>query len=123
MYSKKPYEEPRNEGVYAYSGGNNEPYGARGIMGNSSVRSNSSSSVLFDDYGRSISTPSSGNDRGKIVKAVPKMDTEPDVKSGVQKFRVKLLPEGAGSNMDVLCQVRLKDQRSVIYICIGCMVC
>ncbi|XP_078161002.1 protein FREE1-like [Carex rostrata] len=107
MYSKKPSEEPRNEGVYAYSGGNNEPYGARGIMGNSSARSNSSSSVLFDDYGRSISTPSNGNDRGKIVKAVPKMDTEPDVKSGVQKFRVKLLPEGAGSNMDVLCQVGL----------------
>ncbi|KAJ1692605.1 hypothetical protein LUZ63_009303 [Rhynchospora breviuscula] len=107
MYSKKPYEEPRNEGVYAYSGGNDEPYGARGIMGNSSARSNSSSGMLFDDYGRSISMSSGGSDRGKIVKAVPKMDAQPDVKSGVQKFRVKLLPEGAGSNMDVLCQVGL----------------
>lgn len=110
LYSKKPYEEPRNEGVYAYSGGNDQPYGARGIVGNSSARSNSSSNVLFDDYGRSISVPSSGNDRGKIVKAVPKVDAQHDVKSGVQKFRVKLLPEGAGSNMDVLCQVSLKVQ-------------
>jgi hypothetical protein len=36
---------------------------------------------------------------------VPKAETTEDVSGGVQKFRVKLLPEGAGSPMDVLCQV------------------
>ncbi|KAJ3672384.1 hypothetical protein LUZ60_007105 [Juncus effusus] len=111
LYVKKPYEE----GVFAYDGGRNEPYGARGIMGNtrsnSISNSNSNSSALFDDYGRSISlqkTESGTRGTGtKIVKAVPKMDTQTDVKSGVQKFRVKLLAEGAGSNTDVLCQVGL----------------
>jgi hypothetical protein len=40
-----------------------------------------------------------------VVRAVPKAETTEDVSGGVQKFRVKLLPEGAGSPMDVLCQV------------------
>jgi hypothetical protein len=45
---------------------------------------------------------------GKIVRAVPKADTQQDVRSGVQKFRVKLLAESGGQNtMDVLCQIGL----------------
>jgi hypothetical protein len=97
--------------VYAYSGGGGdapEPYGARGTA----PRSNS---PLFDDYGRSIgSTKERGGGGGggggssaspKVVRAVPKVETSEDTSGGVQKFRVKLLPEGAGSPMDVLCQV------------------
>jgi hypothetical protein len=92
--------------VYAYDGGDApEPYGARGT-----APSSGSGSALFDDYGRSIG---SGTERGggasaaspKVVRAVPKAETTEDVRGGVQKFRVKLLPEGAGSPMDVLCQV------------------
>uniref|UniRef100_A0A453TA31 FYVE-type domain-containing protein n=1 Tax=Aegilops tauschii subsp. strangulata TaxID=200361 RepID=A0A453TA31_AEGTS len=44
-------------------------------------------------------------------RAVPKAETSEDVRGGVQKFRVKLLPEGAGSPMDVLCQVGLDGIR------------
>jgi hypothetical protein len=90
-------------GVYAYEGPKAEPYGARGTAPKSSTWAS------FDDYGRSISF-GSGKDSpvnsSKIVRAVPKAETQQDVKSGVQKFRVKLLPESLGqSNMDVLCQV------------------
>ncbi|KAF8406614.1 hypothetical protein HHK36_008704 [Tetracentron sinense] len=91
------------DGIYAYDGGKVEPYGARGTGSKSSTWS------AFDDYGRSTSL-SSGKDQlssSKIVRAIPKVETQQDVKSGVQKFRVKLLSEGGGqSNMDVLCQVR-----------------
>ncbi|XP_072967332.1 protein FREE1-like [Typha angustifolia] len=101
-----------SEGVYAYDGGKNEPYGARGTAP-------SRSSALFDDYGRSISLPSGGigKEQGsgnamKIVRAVPKVDAQQDAKNGVQKFRVKLLAEGSGqSTMDVLCQVGLDGIR------------
>uniref|UniRef100_J3MHR0 FYVE-type domain-containing protein n=1 Tax=Oryza brachyantha TaxID=4533 RepID=J3MHR0_ORYBR len=48
---------------------------------------------------------------GGVVRAVPKVETSDDIGSGVQKFRVKLLPEGAGSPMDVLCQVGLDGIR------------
>ena len=91
------------DGVYAYEGGKVEPYGARGTAPKSSTWSS------FDDYGRSISFPSTkeSSASSKIVKAVPKTDVHEDVKSGVQKFRVKLLAESGGqSTMDVLCQVR-----------------
>lgn len=91
------------DGVYAYEGGKVEPYGARGTAPKSSTW------AAFDDYGRSISFPSQKESSvgGKIVKAVPKADTQEDVKGGgVQKFRVKLLAESGGqSTMDVLCQV------------------
>ncbi|XP_052160289.1 protein FREE1-like [Oryza glaberrima] len=106
-----------DDGVYAYSGGGGdapEPYGARGTA----PRSNS---ALFDDYGRSIgSTKERGGGGGggggssaspKVVRAVPKVETSEDTSGGVQKFRVKLLPEGAGSPMDVLCQVGLDGIR------------
>ncbi|XP_073141212.1 protein FREE1-like [Henckelia pumila] len=100
-----------NEGVYAYKGGR-EPYGARGTAPKSSTWSG------FDDFGRPIGRSSSlGNERPansglKVVRAVPKADAQQDAKSGVQKFRVKLLAESVGqSTMDVLCQVSLDGIR------------
>ncbi|OVA06671.1 FYVE zinc finger [Macleaya cordata] len=96
------------DGVYAYDGGKVDPYGARGTSAKSSTWSS------FDDYGRSVSF-SSGKDQqvgsAKVVRAVPKVEAQQDVKNGVQKFRVKLLPEGGGSSMDVLCQVGLDGIR------------
>lgn len=109
MYGSEGYSD---DGVYRYEGGKVEPYGARGRA----AFTKTSSQVMFDDYGRPINL-SNGNgtengvDQGgskapKMVKALPKVDTEDDVKSGVQKFRVKLLSEGYGqSDQDVLCQV------------------
>ncbi|KAL7261731.1 hypothetical protein ACSBR1_000194 [Camellia fascicularis] len=96
------------DGVYAYQGGKVEPYGARGTAPKSSTWS------AFDDFGRPISVPSAKDHRSsaKIVRAVPKADTQQDVKSGVQKFRVKLLPESASqSTVDVLCQIGLDGVR------------
>ncbi|KAG9439965.1 hypothetical protein H6P81_020130 [Aristolochia fimbriata] len=98
-----------DDGVYAYDGGRMEPYGARGTGGSRS------SSVAFDDYGRSLtsySSPKESKGSGKIVRAVPKMDPQQDGKNGVQKFRVKLLAESSGqSTMDVLCQIGLDGIR------------
>lgn len=104
-------EDGYGDGVYAYEGGKVEPYGARGTSSKSSTWSGSA----FDDYGRPISF-NSGKDSSvsspKIVRAVPKAETQQDVKSGVQKFRVKLLPEsGSQSTMDVLCQIGLDGIR------------
>ncbi|XP_058090788.1 protein FREE1-like isoform X2 [Magnolia sinica] len=105
-----PHNDGLDEGVYAYDGGRAEPYGARGT---GAPRSSSSSWSAFDDYGRSTSL---GKEQqvgsGKIVRAVPKAETQQDVKNGVQKFRVKLLPESSGqSTMDVLCQIGLDGIR------------
>ncbi|CAL5050198.1 unnamed protein product [Urochloa decumbens] len=104
-----------DDGAYAYSGGDApEPYGARGTAPRSG---SGSGSALFDDYGRSIGSATDRGGRGssaaspKVVRAVPKAETTEDVRGGVQKFRVKLLPEGAGSPMDVLCQVGLDGIR------------
>jgi hypothetical protein len=121
LYGKRPEsrydigggrDDGYGDGVYAYEGGKVEPYGARGTAPKSSTWAG------FDDYGRSISIPSgkdnslrpgSGSGSGKIVRAVPKADTQEDAKSGVQKFRVKLLAESGGqSTMDVLCQVDVR---------------
>ncbi|KAE8656457.1 putative zinc finger protein [Hibiscus syriacus] len=112
-YSRYDDDGCYGDGVYAYQEGKVEPYGARG-----SARK-SSSWVQFDDYGRSINFPSakdssggSGSSAGKILKAVPKVETQQDEKSGVQKFRVKLLSEsGAHGPMDVLCQIGLDGIR------------
>ncbi|XP_062018947.1 protein FREE1 isoform X2 [Rosa rugosa] len=112
LYGKR-YDSGRSEsygdGVYAYQGDKVEPYGARGTA------PKSSSSALFDDYGRAISFPSvkeSSVSSSKIVRAVPKADTQEDTKSGVLKFRVKLLAESGGqSTMDVLCQIGLDGIR------------
>ena len=93
-------------GAGPYEGGKVEPYGARGTTPKSSTWA-----PTFDDYGRLIDF-GSGKDStvtsnsSKIVRAVPKAETQQDVKSGVQKLQVKLLPESPGQNtMDVLCQV------------------
>ncbi|KAI5402800.1 variant 2, Protein free1 [Lathyrus oleraceus] len=105
------YESGYGDGVYAYQGGKVEPYGARGTGSKSSTWSSSPS---FDDFGRPISFSSANESSvaSKIVKAVPKADTQEDVKSGVQKFRVKMLAESGGqSTMDVLCQVGLDGLR------------
>ncbi|KAL5778242.1 hypothetical protein ACOSP7_011168 [Xanthoceras sorbifolium] len=109
-------EDGYDDGVYAYEGGKVEPYGARGTIPKSSA------STLFDDYGRPINLSSgkdshsssgvSGSGSSKIVRAVPKVEVQQDVKSGVQKFRVKLLAESGGqSTMDVLCQIGLDGIR------------
>ncbi|XP_060199853.1 protein FREE1 [Lycium barbarum] len=101
------------DGVFAYQGSKVEPYGARGTGSKSSIWSSSS----FDDFGRPIGYNNSTKDRlsaptAKIVKAIPKVDTQEDVKSGVQKFRVKLLAESGGqSTQDVLCQIGLDGIR------------
>ncbi|KAH0759348.1 hypothetical protein KY290_022841 [Solanum tuberosum] len=95
------------DGVFAYQGSKVEPYGARGTGSKSSTWSSS-----FDDFGRPIGYNSpkerSSAPTAKIVKAIPKVDTQQDARSGVQKFRVKLLAESGGqSTQDVLCQVGL----------------
>eukprot|EP00262_Sarcandra_glabra_P013964 TRINITY_DN397_c0_g1_i2.p1 TRINITY_DN397_c0_g1~~TRINITY_DN397_c0_g1_i2.p1 ORF type:complete len:565 (-),score=79.84 TRINITY_DN397_c0_g1_i2:296-1990(-) len=94
------------DGTYAYDGGRVEPYGAQGTG-----KSSSSSWSGFDDYGRStrlLLRKDQTVGLGKIVRAVPKVETLQDANNGVQKFRVKILPEGAGqSTMDVLCQIGL----------------
>ncbi|KAI4967758.1 hypothetical protein ZWY2020_015096 [Hordeum vulgare] len=108
-----------NEGAYAYTGdAGPEPYGARGTA------PTRSGAAMFDDYGRSIGLSSGGAEQphggeggsvggsfGKIARAVPKAETHEDASGGAQKFRVKLLPEGAGSPTDVLCQVGLDGIR------------
>ncbi|PKA60772.1 1-phosphatidylinositol-3-phosphate 5-kinase FAB1B [Apostasia shenzhenica] len=99
--------------VYAYDGGKAEPYSARGTIPRSS---SSFSCGGFDDYGRSTSFSSAENDHGgstgKIFRAVPSVDAQQDVKNGVQKFRVKLLPEGSNVHTeDVLCQIGLDGVR------------
>lgn len=93
------------EGVYAYQGSSKlEPYGARGTGPKSTTWSSG-----FDDFGRPVGLSSGKDNRSspaKVVRAVPKADTQQDVKCGVQKFRVKLLAESGGQiTMDVLCQV------------------
>ncbi|KAL6511883.1 Protein free1 [Orobanche gracilis] len=104
----------KDEGVYAYKG-SSEPYGARGMAPKSSTGSG------FDDFGRPIgySSSSSSSEKAqsansglKVVRAVPKADTQQDARNGVQKFRVKLLAESGGqSTMDVLCQIGLDGIR------------
>ncbi|KAF5191227.1 Free1 [Thalictrum thalictroides] len=95
------------QNAYLYTGSKVEPYGARGTSGKSS------SFAAFDDYGRSLSAPAKEQvSLKKVLKAVPKLETQQDVKNGVQKFRVKLLAETGGQTpMDVLCQIGLDGIR------------
>ena len=116
LYGKRPedaasrfdsgYDDGFGEGVYAYQGGKVEPYGARGTAPKSSTWS---TGPAFDDYGRPINIPSKKDPPTsslKVVRAIPKVEAQEDVKNWVQKFRVKLLAESGGqSTMDVLCQV------------------
>ena len=108
-YGKRSEESPRydsirDDGAYAYEGGKVEPYRAWGTASKSSMWA-----PTVDDYGRSIDF-GSGKDStvtsnsSKIMRAVPKAETQQDLKSGVHKFWVKLLQESLGQNtMDVLC--------------------
>ncbi|XP_058098949.1 protein FREE1-like [Magnolia sinica] len=106
-YQNGPSVDGLEAEVYAYDGGSVEPYGAWGTG-----KSSSSSRSGFDDYGRVTSFGEDAVEPSKIVRAVPKVETQQDAKSGVQKFRVKLLPEGAGqTTMDVLCQIGLDGIR------------
>lgn len=91
-------------GVFKYNGKKEEAH--------SGNRSQSSSGLMFDDYGRPINVHSGREQQRpvsapKVVKATPKVEDQQDVTGGVLKFRVKLLSEGIGqTDMDVLCQVR-----------------
>ncbi|PIN17240.1 hypothetical protein CDL12_10119 [Handroanthus impetiginosus] len=108
---------PSDGGVYKYNAGRAESsYGGKG--GRSSDSAGSGGGVLFDDYGRPIGVGGGkeqsrfGNSSPKIVKAVPKAEVSEDVRSGIQKFRIKMLSEGFGqTDMDVLCQVGLDGIR------------
>ncbi|XP_059293021.1 protein FREE1-like [Lycium ferocissimum] len=101
-------------GVYKYNGKKEESY-------SSGNRSQSSSGLMFDDYGRPINVDNSGREQQqgrpvntptKVVKATPKIEDQQDVTGGVLKFRVKLLSEGIGqTDMDVLCQIGLDGIR------------
>ncbi|CAA0836784.1 RING/FYVE/PHD zinc finger superfamily protein [Striga hermonthica] len=121
-YSANSYESNLNDGggdrgevdagVYRYNGG--QTLSTYGEKDGRSSGSGSGGGVMFDDYGRPINVPG-GKDQGgsgtslhNIVKAVPKAEDVEDVRSGIQKFRVKLLSEGFDQNdMDVLCQIGL----------------
>ncbi|KAL9160582.1 hypothetical protein ABFS82_08G209700 [Erythranthe guttata] len=111
------YQGRVDAGVYKYNGGQMESsYG--GKEGRSSDSGSGGSGVMFDDYGRPINVPGGKTHSGfvnsapKIVKAVPKAEDSEDVKSGIQKFRVKLLSEGFDQgDMDVLCQIGLDGIR------------
>ena len=117
LYGKRPedaaprfdsgYDDGYGDGVYAYQGGKVEPYGARGTASKSSTWS--AATPAFDDYGRPINIPPKKDPPAsslKVVRAIPKVEAQEDVKNWVQKFRVKLLAESGGqSTMDVLCQV------------------
>ncbi|XP_051140924.1 protein FREE1-like [Andrographis paniculata] len=107
-----------DSGVYKYNGGQGGgfSYGEKGSW--SSDSGTSGGGLMFDDYGRPISVPGGKDQSGfeeslpKIVKAVPKVEGSEDVKSGIQKYRVKLLSEGFGqSDTDVLCQIGLDGIR------------
>ncbi|KAL8524450.1 hypothetical protein ACS0TY_014149 [Phlomoides rotata] len=105
-----------DDGVYKYNGG--RAASSHGEKGCRSTYSGSGGGLMFDDYGRPINVHAGKEHNGfrnpsaKIVKAVPKAEDSEDVKSGVQKSRVKLLSEGFGQNdMDVLCQVGLDGIR------------
>lgn len=96
--------------VFAYDGGNAEPYGARGTGSGSSwgipESYNSASNGSLSSFADSGSS--------KLPKAVPKVEIE-DKGNGVQKYRVKLLPDSSSSSgpMDVLCQIGLDGVRMI----------
>ncbi|KAH7427681.1 hypothetical protein KP509_10G054900 [Ceratopteris richardii] len=92
--------------VYAYDGGNVEPYGARGTgTGGTWAAVDRFNSGNFDSYGSSGSS--------KLPKAVPKVEAEEKI-SGVQKYRVKMHSDASSSGPeDVLCQIGLDGVRMI----------
>lgn len=86
--------------VYAYDGGQQAPrQGFESSHGAPPLSSswNSGRSDAAGSFG-SFNDPSSGG--SKVARATPKQDTY-DTGGGVQKYRVKMLPD----SMDVICQV------------------
>ncbi|GAB2217991.1 hypothetical protein Droror1_Dr00001206 [Drosera rotundifolia] len=123
-YDRLGFDERNERGVSAsvmdYENGvraypeRTEPYGTG--LGKKGGAVNGS--AVFDDYGRAIGGGERGKERGSggvqkmVARAVPKAEMQGDVKSGVVKFTVKLLPESGGHGvMDVLCQVGLDGIR------------
>lgn len=84
--------------VYAYDGGRgSEPYGARGTGSSSWNSGGSVGGGSFGSYGDSGGS--------KLARAIPKAETD-DTGGGVQKYRVKMLPDMSSSvAKDVICQV------------------
>ncbi|BBN13851.1 hypothetical protein MPTK1_6g06950 [Marchantia polymorpha subsp. ruderalis] len=103
--SDRSYDNGGFRAVYAYDGGGVEPYGARGSGGDS--WSSSGSSYNFQNE-FSSSKPYN------VARAAPKSDEDSD-SGGIQKFRVKLLPETRSSDSvkDVICQIGLDGVRMV----------
>ncbi|KAJ7547507.1 hypothetical protein O6H91_08G088700 [Diphasiastrum complanatum] len=100
-YDIGPPDSYKYSDVYAYDGGQVEPYGSRG------TRSTETSSI-FNPLG------TSGNS-AKVARASPKSDADTGG-NGVQKYRVKLLSESSSSDptTDVLCQIGLDGVRMVV---------
>lgn len=91
--------------VYAYDGGNVEPYGARGTgTGGSWGAVDGYAAGSFNSYGSSASA--------KLPKAVPKVEAE-EKSGGVQKYRVKMLSDTSTGPQDVFCQVGLDGVRMI----------
>lgn len=103
------FDEGGYSEVFAYDGGNLEPYGARGSGSGSSWGA-------FESFNSSSGNLNSFADSGsaKLSKAIPKVETE-DKGSGVQKYRLKLLPDSGSASgpMDVLCQIGLDGVRMI----------
>lgn len=96
-FNNKSYDDGGYAEVYAYDGGQGgEPYGARGT-GSSSWKTMESSGS-FGSFG------SSGG--SKVARAVPKVEND-NISGGIQKYRVKLLPD----TKDVICQIGLDGVR------------
>lgn len=81
-----------------------DTYSGRGTVSKSSTLS------TLDDYGRLVRFLSRKVQvvSSKIVRTVPKGETHQDMKNAVQKFRVKLLPEGGSQGtINIFCQIGL----------------
>ncbi|KAL2622434.1 hypothetical protein R1flu_002639 [Riccia fluitans] len=94
--------------VLKYDGGG-EPYGSRGTGGSTWSSGGSGS---FSGYGYLDDTPIAKS--SSVARAAPKSSDNSDT-GGIQKFRVKLLPElrSSESTKDVLCQIGLDGVRMV----------
>jgi hypothetical protein len=92
------YDDGGYAEVYAYDGGNaGEPYGARGTGGSS--------------WNSTSIAGSGGSGGAKVARAVPKADSD-STGGGIQKYRVKMLPDASSStSKDVICQIGLDGVR------------
>ncbi|KAL3691584.1 hypothetical protein R1sor_005235 [Riccia sorocarpa] len=104
----RSYDNGGFQEVTRYDGGG-EPYGSRGTGGSAWSSGGSGS---FSAYGYLDDTP--GAKSTNVARAAPKSDDNTDT-GGIQKFRVKLLPElrSSESTKDVVCQIGLDGLRIV----------